>query len=242
MSPQRCIHVYMTLLYCASIWFLATHHGEDVPLGQRTSWWRHQMEIFSALLAICAGNSPVPGEFYTQRPVKRSFDVFFDLRLNKRLSKQSWGWWLETLSRPLWRHRNEYSSTTATINLAWPIRFLKKEWCQMRSDQWLSANCSYSIANALELLQSCIKPTEYCQRWEGGGRGYCHIGHPSNILLKRKTRANLFVYHMLFGFPINFQFCTQHGCVTVVLCAATLQTVGQLNGTIWTNAIMQNCR
>ena len=37
----------------------------------------------------------------------RSFDVFFDLRLNKRLSKQSWGWWLETLSRPLWRQRNE---------------------------------------------------------------------------------------------------------------------------------------
>ena len=53
------------------------------------------MEIFSALLAICAGNSPVPGEFPTQRPVTRSFDVFFDLRLNKRLSKQSLGWWLE---------------------------------------------------------------------------------------------------------------------------------------------------
>ena len=71
-----------------------------------SSWWRHQMETFSALLAICAGNSPVPGEFPTQRPVTRSFDVFFDLRLNKRLSKQSLGWWLETLSRPLWRHRN----------------------------------------------------------------------------------------------------------------------------------------
>ena len=26
-------------------------------------WWRNQMETFSALLAICAGNSPVPGEF-----------------------------------------------------------------------------------------------------------------------------------------------------------------------------------
>ena len=70
------------------------------------SWWRHQMETFSALLAICAGNSPVPGEFPTQRPVTRSFDLFFDLRQNKRLSKQSWGWWLETLSRPLWCHRN----------------------------------------------------------------------------------------------------------------------------------------
>ena len=54
----------------------------------------------SALLAICAGNSPVPGEFPAQRPMTRSFDVFFDLRLNKRLGKQ----WLETLSSPLWRH------------------------------------------------------------------------------------------------------------------------------------------
>ena len=71
-----------------------------------TTWWRHQMEIFSALLAICAGNSPVPGEFPTQRPVTRSFDVYFDLCPNKRLSTQSWGWWFETQSRPLWRHRN----------------------------------------------------------------------------------------------------------------------------------------
>ena len=46
-----------------------------------------------------------PGEFPAQRPVTRSCDVFFDLRLNKRLNKQSWGWWFETLSRPSWRHR-----------------------------------------------------------------------------------------------------------------------------------------
>ena len=79
-----------------------------VPLACQNgkSWWRHQMETFSTLLAICAGNSSVNGEFPAQRPVTRSFDVFFDLRLNKRLSKQSWGWWFETLSRPLWRHCN----------------------------------------------------------------------------------------------------------------------------------------
>ena len=41
------------------------------------------------------------------RPVTRSFDVSFDLRLNKRLSKQSWGWWFETPSCPLWCHCNE---------------------------------------------------------------------------------------------------------------------------------------
>ena len=71
------------------------------------TWWRHQMETFSALLAICAGNSPVPGEFPTQRLVTRSFDIFFDVHPNKRLSKQWWGWWFETPSCPLWRHRNE---------------------------------------------------------------------------------------------------------------------------------------
>ena len=46
------------------------------------------METFSALVAICAGNSPVTGEFPEQKPVTRSIDVFFDLRLNQRLSKQ----------------------------------------------------------------------------------------------------------------------------------------------------------
>ena len=84
-------------------------------LLQGFTWWCHQMETFSALLALCAGTSPVPGEFRPQRPVTQSFDVFFDLRLNKRLSKQSWGWWFETPSRPLWRHRNDFGD----INSSW---------------------------------------------------------------------------------------------------------------------------
>ena len=54
----------------------------------KNPWWRHQMETFSALLALCAENSPVTGEFPAQRPVTRSFDVFFDVHLNKQLSKQ----------------------------------------------------------------------------------------------------------------------------------------------------------
>ena len=53
-----------------------------------------------------AGNSSVTGEFPAQRPVTRSSDVFFELCLNKRLSKQSWDWWFETPSCSLWRHRN----------------------------------------------------------------------------------------------------------------------------------------
>ena len=62
---------------------------------------------FSALLALCA----VPGEFPSQRPVMRSFDVFSDLRLNKRLSKQSRHWWFETPWHSLWCRCNEDEST-----------------------------------------------------------------------------------------------------------------------------------
>ena len=78
-------------------------------------WWRHQMETFSALLVLCTGNSPVTGEFPTQRPVMRGFNVFFDLRLNKWLSKQSWGWWFETPSRPLWRYCNAEFQPWASV-------------------------------------------------------------------------------------------------------------------------------
>ena len=99
----------------------------EKSIQRKLTWWRHQMEIFSALLAICAGNSPVTGEFPTQRPVTRSSDVYFDLRPNERLSKQWWGWWFETLSRSLWRHRNEMELThwdhfklfRATVCLGW---------------------------------------------------------------------------------------------------------------------------
>ena len=85
------------------------------------TWWRHQMETFSALLAICAENSPVPGEFSTQRPVTRSFDVYFDLRPNIGLSKQLWGWWFETQSCPLWRHRNELDDKPLAVPISTQI-------------------------------------------------------------------------------------------------------------------------
>ena len=68
------------------------------------SWWLHQMDTFSALPALCERNTPVTGGFPSQRPVTQSFDVFFDLRLNKRLSKQSKRWWFETQSPSLLRN------------------------------------------------------------------------------------------------------------------------------------------
>ena len=63
--------------------------------------WCHKMKTFSALLAFCAGNSPVTGEFPAQRPVTRSFDVFYDLRLNN-------GWVNNREAGDLRRHRAHY--------------------------------------------------------------------------------------------------------------------------------------
>ena len=82
------------------------------------------METFSALLALCAGNSLASGEFPAQRPVMRSFDVFCDFCLNKGPRKQSWGWRFETLLRPLWRHCN-----VAVQNL-WVRSTCRRHWCQ----------------------------------------------------------------------------------------------------------------
>ena len=81
-----------------------------------TQFWvitlRHHMmtssnrNIFRVTGPLC-GEFTGPGEFPAQRPVTRNFDVFFDLRLNKRLSKQPRGWWFDALSWSLWRHRND---------------------------------------------------------------------------------------------------------------------------------------
>ena len=88
----------ITVIYATTIHWVQ----QTVPI----SWFCHQMEIFSAFLAFCAGNSPVTGEFPTQRAGTRSFDVFFNLRFNQQLSQQLRRRWFETSSRPLWRHYN----------------------------------------------------------------------------------------------------------------------------------------
>ena len=88
---------------------------------------------------------PLCGEFAgprwipARRPVTRSFDVFFELRPNKRLSKQSWGWWFETLSCSLWRHCNDYSVTWAHLHGNAKDEFtliIDPKLCVCESERW----------------------------------------------------------------------------------------------------------
>ena len=110
MIEKPLVKLIRALSHDSTIGFLCNTHTRQ-PIAEiwdgKITCGRHRMETFSPLLVICAGNSSGTGEFPTQRPVTRSFDVFFDLRLNKWLSKQSWGRTFETLSCPLWRYCNE---------------------------------------------------------------------------------------------------------------------------------------
>ena len=95
--------------------------------------------IFRVTGPLC-GEFTGPGEFPAQKPVTRSFDLFFDLRLNKRLSKQPWGWCFETPSWSLWRQCNDaylYYSFTGENRVHYQtkvwmtiITWLRGFWCE----------------------------------------------------------------------------------------------------------------
>ena len=99
--------------------------------------------IFRVTGHLC-GEFTVSGEFPAQRPMTRSFDIFSYLRLNKRLSKQSWGWWFETLSCSLWRQCNVSSHTT-------------QQCCKRRILYFANHNHN---ANALNVVK-CLKWSLY---------------------------------------------------------------------------------
>ena len=105
------IHKHHILLWLINVVYKLESARLELP------WWRHQMETFSGLLAFCEGNLPVTSGFPSQRPDTRSFDVFFDLRLDIRLSKQS-RLWFQTPSRSLWRHCNDKAQSLCLFDVS----------------------------------------------------------------------------------------------------------------------------
>ena len=110
--------------------------------------------IFRVTGPLC-GEFTGPGEFLTQRPVTRSFDVFFDLRLNKRLSKQPWGWWFETPPWSLWRQCNGLSDTIfwclptfcmLTLDLMAPSHYLNQCWLLNTYILWHSLENNFTAS------------------------------------------------------------------------------------------------
>ena len=151
------------------------------------------METFSALLAICAGHSPGTGEFPAQRPVTRSFDVFFGLRLNKQLSKQSWGWWFETPSRLLRRHRNDSFHQPGKLIVKYTDPF-KHGYTLMLWNSFCRKH------NELQILQ-----------WRHNGHDGVPNHQPHHCLLNR-----LFLTELIWFGCIDFNYCGNDFLVTLV--------------------------
>ena len=128
------------------------------------------------VIALCAGNSQVICEFPAKRPVTRSFGVFFDLRLNKRLSKQSWGWWFETPSSPLWRPCNTNQETLLHISISHLVKLLRN-----------GAVFSWSLGNtghlAYSFLWSMPISTVYPKKYAHGFVVLCFVGVMQSLIM-----------------------------------------------------------
>ena len=119
---------------------VAYHHSLKYRYRTQETWglqFGHMMtssngNIFRVTGPLC-GEFTGPGEFPTQRTVTRSFVVFFDLRLNKRLSKQPSGWWFETLSWSLWRQCNVFLPPTVLLH-CWMVEVVGG--CSLSNSTW----------------------------------------------------------------------------------------------------------
>ena len=108
----------------------------------------------------------VRGNHRGQRPVTRSFDVFFDLRLNKPLSNQLWCWWFETPSRSLWRHCNALIQS----NLKEGCRVVNSEFLYLRVLQEITYWCNendYLFKNIIVQYILALLYTGKQQQYDG---------------------------------------------------------------------------
>ena len=166
MAVMQCVYRVIWYMCRHGIFMMSTNRkvfrvtlhlcGESTDHSGFSSQWYNNLDFDASLLSVwtnCWINTRLAGilltpcrSFPTQRPVTRSFDFFFDLRLNKRLGKQSWRRLFETVSRSLWRHCNGYvceasqgvASTVCDGKPKPSSRFIKGYVCilDMQSHHW----------------------------------------------------------------------------------------------------------
>ena len=103
--PNASSHLVRMTRYLEATGLFLTNCGVELILDRNPMMTSSNGNIFRVTGHLC-GEFTGLREFLAQRPVTWNFDIFLDLRQNKRLSKHSWGWWFETVSCPLWRQCN----------------------------------------------------------------------------------------------------------------------------------------
>ena len=149
--PLWCANRYYDWDTSNSIGLYSLNHRRSRTNTSCATWWRQQMETISASLALCVGNSPVAGEFPSQRPVTRSFDGFFYLRLNKRLNYYSAGYWR--------RHHAPHDGSVINI---WDAGYGFSFSTALKYDiDGLVQEIRNSSALTMELRLPCTNPSTY---------------------------------------------------------------------------------
>ena len=113
---RRTLFSFRTSIYIGLL------HRHSLPFVVLNLMYLHFM-MTSSSWKFSRVSGPLCGEFTGHRwiPRTKAIDVFFDLRLNKRMSKQWWGWWFVTSRHSLWRHFNVLSGSLQR----WECRLLK---------------------------------------------------------------------------------------------------------------------
>ena len=177
-------------------------------------WWHHQMETFSTLLALYQGNPPVTGGFPSQRPVMQSFDVSFDVRLNKRLSKPWRCWRFEMPWCSLWRQRNA-------------ILLLHYRWMSMMEDhcqKWI-----LSVVGGLVTGVTIHSP--------GHQVIWCWLGERSLNIVRTEKYGHHFADNMFTCISVKYFFCI----VTQISLTFILQAIRHYLNQNWPNSMIA-CR
>ena len=150
---QRLLWLYIFRNFCAGtvnvLW-----PNQAIPNASVRMMTSSNGTVFRVTGPLC-GELTGPGEFPAQRPVTQSFDVFFYLRLNKRLSKQPWGWWFERPPWSLWRHRNGNKLFRANLANIFQINWTFNDNVKLRYILARTRYCRNNLAiNSFLFLQS----------------------------------------------------------------------------------------
>ena len=156
-------------------------------------------------------NSP-PTHTHTQRPLTQSLDVFFDLHLNKRFSKQSWGRWFETLSCSLWHHCNEAMAACWHVLLLSSVQYSAAKTatiCHSSLVIWSRCTDGQQIGSYLDFLVYLMSDI--------------FVPHSASPITTFRSNSKLDQNLKCPGLKctqlITIKFCTNHNSVTIMICA-----------------------
>ena len=145
------------------------------------TWWRHQMETFAVLLPLCAGNSSVTGEFPSQRPVTRSFDVFFDLRMKS-------GWANNRDAGDLRRHHAHYDVTVMELDEVSASVMRSRHLIHNTNYMYSADRVTWTYHPLTCDLMKYHLGTRHVLQWRHNKRDGVSNHHPHDCLLNRLFR------------------------------------------------------